>query len=212
MDTNLAPAPHTSLGHIAQHFEHLEDPRCHINRLHPLDSVLVIAILAILAGASGPTSIGKWALAKKDFLLEGLDLPHGIPRKDVFRCVLSLLNPQVFQACFAQWLESLRWSATERWHEHDEAKDQRPIYGVDGKTLRHRFDKAKGLNALHSVSVWASELGLTLGQVACAEKSNEITAIPEVLRLVDITGAIITIDAMGTQKAIAKQIVDLKGD
>jgi predicted transposase YbfD/YdcC len=212
MDTNLATSPHTSLGHIAQHFENLQDPRCHINRLHPLNSVIVIAIMAILAGAGGPTAIAKWALTKKAFLLEGLDLPHGIPGKDVFRCVLSLLNPQVFQACFAQWLESLRWYATKRLNENAETKGLRPLYGVDGKTVRHSFDKAKGLKALHSVSVWASELGLTLAQVACAEKSNEITAIPELLRLVDIEGAIITIDALGTQKVIAKQIVDAKAD
>jgi predicted transposase YbfD/YdcC len=212
MDTNVATSQHTSLGHIARHFENLHDPRCHINRLHPLNSVVVIAIMAILAGASGPTAIAKWALAKQAFLLAGLDLPHGIPRKDVFRCVLSLLNPNVFQACFAQWVESLRLTATERLNDNEPTKVQRPIYGVDGKTIRHSFDKAKGFKALHAVSVWASELGLTLGQVACEEKSNEITAIPELLRLVDIQGAIITIDAMGTQKAIAKQIVDAKAD
>ena len=85
---------------------------------------------------------------------------------------------------------------------------ERPVLAVDGKTARRSHDRAKGLGALHSVSVWASEYGLSLGQVACAEKSNEITAIPELLRLVDIKGAIITIDAMGTQKAIAEQIVD----
>jgi predicted transposase YbfD/YdcC len=120
--------------------------------------------------------------------------------------VLTLLNPKVFQACFTDWLTSLRLGAMEKY------KIDRPIYGVDGKTHRRSHDRANGVGALHSVSVWASELGLSLAQVACAEKSNEITAIPEVLRLVDLKGAIITIDAMGTQKAIAKQIVDGKGD
>ncbi len=129
-----------------------------------------------------------------------------MPRKDVYRTVLTLLNPQVFQACFTDWLTSLRLDAMEQ------LQINRPIYGVDGKTLRRSHDRAKGLSALHSVSVWASELGLSLGQVACAEKSNEITAIPELLRLVDLKGAIITIDAMGTQKAIAKQIVDGEAD
>jgi len=196
----------TSLNAIAQHFDALEDPRCPINRRHPLTSVVVIAIMAILAGANGPTAIAKWARAKEEFLRQGLSLPGGVPCKDVFRIVLTLLNPQVFQACFTDWLKSLRLDAMTK------LQIERPLLGVDGKTLRRSHDRAAGLSALHSVSVWASELGLSLGQVACAEKSNEITAIPELLRLVDITGAIITIDAMGTQKAIAKQIVDSKAD
>ena len=108
-----------------------------------------------------------------------------------------LLSPAAFQACFCNWLQALRANATE-------ASDiDRPVFAVDGKTARRSHDRGNGLGALHAVSVWASDFGLTLGQVACAEKSNEITAIPELLRLVDIKGAIITIDAMGTQKAIA---------
>ena len=129
-------------------------------------------------------------------------MPFGVPRKDVFRIVLSLLNPHVFQACFSDWLESLRLDAMR------ERKIDRPIYAVDGKTHRRSHDRAKGVGALHSVSVWASELGLSLRQVACAEKSNEITAIPELLSLIDITGTIITIDAMGCEKDIARQIVN----
>jgi predicted transposase YbfD/YdcC len=202
----MADSQHTTLADIAKHFDSLDDPRCHVNRRHPLTSVVVIAIMAVLAGANGPTAIAKWARAKKELLCQGLPLPFGLPRKDVFRIVLALLNPRVFQACFTDWLKSLRLDAMEK------LKIDRPIYGVDGKTHRRSHDRAKGRGALHSVSVWASELGLSLGQVSCVEKSNEITAIPELLRLVDITGAIITIDAMGTQKAIAKQIVDGEGD
>jgi predicted transposase YbfD/YdcC len=202
----MSDSQHTTLADIAKYFETLDDPRCHVNRHHPLTSVVVIAIMAILAGANGPTAIAKWALAKEEFLRRGLPLPFGVPRKDVFRIVLTLLNPKVFQACFTDWLKSLRLGAMEN------LKIDRPIYGVDGKTLRRSHDRAKGVGALHSVSVWAIELGLSLGQVACAEKSNEITAIPELLRLVDLTGAIITIDAMGTQKAIAQQIVEGKAD
>ena len=202
----MSDLQHTTLADIAKHFDALEDPRCYINRQHPLTSVVVIAILAILAGANGPTAIAKWARAKEAFLRQGLPLPQGVPRKDVFRIVLTLLNPSVFQACFADWLTSLRSDAMAK------LASDRPIYGVDGKTLRRSHDRGKGLSALHSVSVWASELGLSLGQVSCAEKSNEITAIPELLQLIDLTGAIITIDAMGTQKAIAKQIVDGQGD
>jgi hypothetical protein len=202
----MADSPHTTLAEIAQHFDTLEDPRCHINRHHPLTSVVVISIMAILAGANGPTAIAKWARAKLEFLRQGLPLPCGVPCKDVFRTVLTLLHPKVFQACFTDWLKSLQLDALEK-HKID-----RPIYGVDGKTHRRSHDHAKGVGALHSVSVWASELGLSLGQVACADKSNEITAIPEVLRLVDLTGAIITIDALGTQKAIAQQIVEGQAD
>jgi predicted transposase YbfD/YdcC len=114
---------------------------------------------------------------------------------------LALLKPAAFQACFANWLQALRAKAAEA------SGVEQPVLAVDGKTARRSHDHSKGLGALHSVSVWASEFGLSLGQVACADKSNEITAIPELLRLVDIQGAIITIDAMGTQKAIAEQII-----
>jgi predicted transposase YbfD/YdcC len=117
-----------------------------------------------------------------------------------------LLNPAAFQACFFQWLQTLRAKAAEA-----SGVDQ-PVFAVDGKTARRSHDRSNELGALHTVSVWASEFGLSLGQVACAEKSNEITAIPELLELVDIKGAIITIDAMGTQKAIAAQIIDRQAD
>jgi predicted transposase YbfD/YdcC len=194
------------LEEITCHFHELEDPRSTINQRHPFVSVVVIAIMAVLAGATGPTSIAKWAKIKEAFLLKILDLPNGVPRKDVFRRVLALLQPAAFQACFAQWLKSLRDAAAEA------TGTEQPILAVDGKTARRSHDHKKGLGALHSVSIWASEFGLSLGQVACAEKSNEITAIPELLRLVDIKGAIITIDAMGTQKAIAAQVVEQGAD
>ena len=191
---------------VARHFEALEDPRCSVNRKHPLVSVVVIALMAVLAGANGPTAIAEWAVLKAEFLQEVLDLPHGIPGKDVFRRVLMALKPAAFQASFAAWLQSLRATAAAA------TGVEQPIFAVDGKTARRSHDRSKGLGALHSVSVWASEFGLSLGQVACAEKSNEITAIPELLRLVDIAGAIITIDAIGTQKAIAAEIIAGKGD
>ena len=197
----MARNRHVTLDEVVLFFAELEDPRSSINRRHPLASVIVIAILAVLAGAGGPTAIARWAELKKDLLLQLLDLPHGIPSKDVFRRVLMVLNPTAFQACFARWLWSLRTDAAA------ETGVEQPVLAVDGKTLRRSHDGSKGLGAVHSVSVWASEFGLSLGPVACAEKSNEITAIPELLRIVDIEGAIITIDAMGTQKAIAEQIV-----
>src|SRR5580698_9086696 len=194
------------LDEICRYFHELEDPRSTVNQRHPFVSVMVIAIMAVLAGSSGPTSIARWAKLKEAFLLSFLELPNGIPGKDVFRRVLMCVHPAAFQSCFTAWLASLRSAAAEA------TGIEQPILSVDGKTARRSHDRAKSLGALHSVSVWASEFGLSLGQVACAEKSNEITAIPELLRLVDIKGAIITIDAMGTQTAIAEQIVDSQAD
>jgi len=195
-----------SVKEVVGHFKDLKDPRSPVNRLHPLESVIVIAIMAVLAGANGPTSIAKWARIKAEVLLRLLDLPHGIPRKDVFRRVLATLKPDAFQACFTMWLTALRKAAAEV------TGVERPTLAIDGKTLRRSHDRSRSLGALHSVSVWASEFGLTLAQVATDEKSNEITAIPTLLSLVDIEGAIITIDAMGTQTAIAEKIIDGKGD
>lgn len=202
----MADTQRISLDEVVGYFDEVEDPRATVNLKHPLVSVVVIALMAVLAGAGGPTAIAKWAALKESFLVEVLDLPFGVPRKDVFRRVLSLLQPSAFQVCFVNWLQSLRTKAAEAM---DVAQ---PVLAVDGKTLRRSHDRSKNLGALHSVSVWASDFGLSLGQVACAEKSNEITAIPELLRLVDIKGAIITIDAMGTQKAIAEQIIDSQAD
>lgn len=197
----MAEVRRIGLDKVVAHFQELEDPRSTINQRHPLTSVVVIALLAVLAGAGGPTAIARWATLKQEFLLQVLDLPHGIPGKDVFRRVLLALKPAAFRACFAGWLHALREEAIA------ETGVDRPVLPVDGKTLRRSHDRRTGLGALHAVSVWASEYGLSLGQVACDEKSNEITAIPELLRLVDIRGAIITIDAMGTQKTIAEPIV-----
>jgi predicted transposase YbfD/YdcC len=202
----MANVQRIDLEEIIGYFDTLEDPRDTVNRKHPLVSVVVIAMMAVLSGAGGPTAIAKWAALKAEFLTRVLPLPNGIPRKDVSRRVLGRLQPAAFQACFAAWLQALRDKAAE-------ATDvDQPVFAVDGKTARRSHDRSKGLGALHCVSVWASDYGLSLGQVACAEKSNEITAIPELLRLVDIKGAIITIDAQGTQKAIAEQIVDSGAD
>ena len=195
-----------TIDEVLCHFEELEDPRSEINRKHPLESVIVIAILGVLAQASGPTGIATWAKFNADFLQSLLPLPNGVPGKDVFRRVLCALKPDVFQQCFANWIKTLRADAAEA------TEIDQPTFAVDGKTLRRSHDTKKGLGPLHSVSVWASEYGITLAQVATDQKSNEITAIPQALQLVDMKGAIITIDAMGTQKAIAEQIVDGGGD
>lgn len=202
----MARTQHVGLDEVISYFDELEDPRSEINQKHPLVSVVVIAMMAVLAGAGGPTAIARWAALKEEFLLKVLKLPNGVPRKDVFRRVLALLQPEAFQTCFANWLQSLRAKAAAA------TGIEQPIFAIDGKTTRRSHDRRNGLGALHSVTVWASEFGLSLGQVACAEKSNEITAIPELLRLVDIQGAIITIDAMGCQKEIAAEIIKKKAD
>ena len=191
---------------VVRHFEELEDPRSAVNRHHPLSSVVVIAIMAILAGANGPTAIARWANLKSELLLKVLRLPYGIPQKDVFRRVLATLKPDAFQACFTMWITAMRARAAQV------TGVERPTLAVDGKTLRRSHNRKQNLGALHSVSVWASEYGLSLAQVATEDKSNEITAIPTVLSLVDLRGAIVTIDAMGTQRAIAAQIVDAEAD
>ena len=155
----MADPQRVSLDEIVVHFQELEDPRSTVNRRHPLVSVLVIALLAVLAGAGGPTAIARWAALKEEFLLQVLDLPNGVPRKDVFRRVLMVLKPAAFQACFARWLQSLRSEAVA------ETGVEQPILAVDGKTARRSHDRTQGLGALHSVSVWASEYGLSLGIV-----------------------------------------------
>lgn len=205
------PRSNVSIGlsEIVCHFAELEDPRSTINRLHPLPSVLTISLMGVLAGADGPTGISRWAVAKKDLLLQALNLPHGIPSRDVIRRVLCAVKVDAFQSCFVRWLNSLRDVAKEKAGVSAEEKTH---MAIDGKTMKRSHNRAKGLGPMHMVSAWLSEFGLKLAQVATEEKSNEITAIPELMRLIDLKGAIITIDAMGTQVAIADQIIEGEGD
>jgi predicted transposase YbfD/YdcC len=196
----------SKLDEIVASFATLEDPRSEINRRHPLASVLVIAVLAVLAGAAGPTAIARWAKLKEDLLAGLLDLPRGIPGKDVFRRVLMTLKPSAFEACFNAWIARLRDAASA------ETGVERPIIALDGKSARRSHDAANGLGALHVVTAWAGEYGLALGQEVCAEKSNEIAAIPELLKKIDVRGGVVTIDAMGAQKAIAEEIIRGKAD
>src|SRR3954454_20517082 len=194
------------LDEIVASFSTLEDPRSHINRRHPLPSILVIAVLAVLAGAAGPTAIARWAKFKEELLLGILDLPSGIPGKDVFRRVLMVLKPEAFEACFNAWIAHLRDEAVA------ETGVERPIVAIDGKTARRSHDAAHDLGPLHVVTAWAGEYGLALGQEVCAAKSNEITAIPELLKKIDVRGGVVTIDAMGAQKAIAEEVVRGEAD
>jgi predicted transposase YbfD/YdcC len=192
-----------SFDSIIKHFESLPDPRHTRNRRHELVDVIVIAVSGVIVGCDGPTSIERWAKAKEDWLRELLALPNGIPSRDCIRRVLSTLKPEAFQTCFQSWIVSCLV---------DCEMDSQPTIAIDGKTLRRSHDRAAGLGPLHLVSAWASEYSLTLGQVATEEKSNEITAIPELIEKIDVKGAIVTIDAMGCQKAIAEKIVTAKGD
>jgi predicted transposase YbfD/YdcC len=190
---------------VLRFFDDLPDPRSKVNRLHRLGDVIVIAICAVIATADGPTAIAKWAELNEVWLRRHLALPNGIPRKDTFRRVLALLNPAAFQQCFGQWLESLHVLVD------DEPGDKAHI-AIDGKTMRRSHDRKNGLGPMHIVSAWASDRGITLGQVATEEKSNEITAIPQLLDIIDVQDAIVTIDAAGCQKSIAAQIVKQQGD
>src|SRR5215831_3348414 len=140
----MARSQHVYLDEVVGYFDELEDPRSTINQKHPLVSVVVIAMMAVLAGASGPTAIAKWAKLKAEFLVHVLKLPNGIPGKDVFRRVLSLLKPDAFQHCFATWLQSLREKAAE------ETGVDQPVFAVDGKTSRRSHDRKKGLGAQSS--------------------------------------------------------------
>jgi predicted transposase YbfD/YdcC len=189
----------SSVRDIKHHFSDLPDLRLPINRQHLLVDIIVISICGVLAGAEGPAAIAAWADVNLEWLKQHLELPNGLPSHDTVGRVLERVNPLAFQKCFSLWLDSLIGDEKVR------------LLNIDGKTLRRSHDRKKNLGPLHLVSVWASEQGLTLGQVATDEKSNEITAIPVLLDLVDVKGAIVTIDAMGCQKAIAKKIVDLGG-
>lgn len=190
---------------VVRFFDDLPDPRSEVNQLHRLGDVIVIAICAVVANADGPTAIANWAKLNQVWLRKHLALPNGIPGKDTFRRILGMLNPAAFQHCFQQWLDSLNASGND-----DSGPGQH--IAIDGKTLRRSHDKRNGLGALHIVSAWASNCGITLGQVATEEKSNEIAAIPELLEMIDFEEAIITIDAAGCQKKIAAQIIEGKGD
>jgi len=185
-------------------FASLPDPRIERNRDHPLVNILFIALCACLCGADDFVAIEEFGKAKRAWFSERLDLRNGIPSHDTFGRVFARLDPTAFQDCFHQWTHALRHGAG--------SPSPLPTIALDGKTLRHSFDQSTGKAALHLVSAFAGEQHLVLGQQAVEDKSNEITAIPALLERLDIAGCLVTIDAMGTQKAIARQIVEKEGD
>jgi len=195
---------------IVRHFQNMEDPRSTVNRLHLLEDVIVISILAVVAGADGPLAIARWAAAQREWLKRHLRLPNGVPSRDTFGRVLQALKPATFQRCFAEWLTSLQDETTDAAPRPQE-QPLRQI-ALDGKCLRRSHARGRGLGAMYLVSAWATEEGIALGQLAVEEKSNEITAIPQLLDQLDLTGAVVTIDAAGCQRNIADEIVSGGGD
>jgi len=181
-------------------FEAVPEPRVERTRLHPLVNVLIIAMLAMICVGEGWEDMEEFGLAKEAWLGTFLNLRHGIPSADTFRRVLSAVNPKAFNACFIAWVQALSLGTSGK------------LVAIDGKTVRHSFNRATGRKALHVVSAWIAENRLTLGQIVTEEKSNEITAIPKLLELLDIRGATITVDAMGCQRAIAEKVKDLGAD
>jgi predicted transposase YbfD/YdcC len=204
----MRPVGETDVQTIIDHFSELEDPRSHVNRKHLLGDLIVISICAVIAGADGPEAIAEWAKANKRWLRQRLPLPCGIPSHDTIGRVLATLKPQAFQACFQAWIRSL----CSEGSDDDAATDAAAIVAIDGKTLRRSHDRKRELGPMHMVSAWSVTHGVSLGQLATEEKSNEITAIPQLIDNLDVQGATVTIDAAGCQKQIASKIVDQGGD
>lgn len=185
---------------LLRHFDELEDPRMDRTRLHRLDDIIAIAILAVTCGADGWVDVELFGQSKYDWLKTFLHLPNGIPSHDTFGRVFAKIDPEAFEQCFHNWVQGLV-----------EASDVGALH-IDGKTLRRSFDGAGKKAALHMVSMWASKSELALGQIATDQKSNEITAMPRLLELITLHGAVVTIDAMGCQRDIAEKIVKEGGD
>jgi predicted transposase YbfD/YdcC len=192
--------PSSESAAFQDHFQDLNDPRVERTRKHPLINIVFIAVCGVLSGANSFAAIHEFGRDRRTWFARYLDLTNGIPSDDTFARVLARLDPGAFEKCLLSWMQAVQ-----------EITDHRLI-AIDGKTLRGSYDRQSGKAAIHMVSAWASENTLSLGQVVVHEKSNEITAIPELLRVLDVSGAPVTIDAMGCQKEIAAQIRQGGGD
>ena len=184
---------------IADCFADLEDPRVERTKRHLLTDIITLAICGVICGADGWTEIEKYGKAKLSWLQTFLELPEGIPSHDTLGRVFARLDPEVFQTCFLRWVQTVN------------AITAGQVIAIDGKCLRCSHNKSLGKEAIHMVSAWATTNHLVLGQRRVDTKSNEITAIPALLQLLEVSGCIVTIDAMGCQKAIAEQITDQHG-
>ena len=187
-------------GNIIDSFEPLEDFRVIGRCDHKLIDIIMLSICAVICGADTCVGIHDFGVVKETWLRKFLELPNGIPSHDTIGRVLSLLNPVKFEACFLNWVQDVFQVTGEQ------------IIPIDGKTLRRSYDRKSDKAPIHMVSAWGARNGIVLGQIKTNEKSNEITAIPELLNLLEISGCIITIDAMGCQKEIAKTIIENKAD
>ena len=185
---------------LLDHFANLPDPRIARHCWHNLSDILVIAVCAVLCGAESYPAIEDFGHEREGWLKQFLELPAGIPSHDTFNRVLRLLDPVQFQACFLSWMRAVAEATAGE------------VVAIDGKALRRSFDKGTAKRAIHMVSAWATENGVVLGQRKVDAKSNEITAIPELLDLLALKGCIVTIDAMGCQRTIAQKIVEQGAD
>ena len=185
---------------ITTHFASIKDPRVDRTKLHSLHDILVLSICAVVAGAESWVAVETFGKAKEAWFRNFLKLPNGIPSHDTFGRVFAALDPEALSRCFAQWTAAVAKATCGK------------LIAIDGKTLRRSFDRASSKAAVHMVSAWTTENRMVLGQVATEEKSNEITAIPRLLELLDVSGCIVTIDAMGCQKKIVKRIIDGGGE
>lgn len=183
-----------------RHFQDLPDPRVERTRKHPLINIVFMAVCGVLSGSNSIAGIHEFAIDRRSWFVRYLDLTNGIPSEDTFGRVLARIDPAAFEKCLLSWIQTVQ----ELTEDH--------LVAIDGKTLRGSGDHERGRAAIHMVSAWAAENKLSLGQVVVSEKSNEITAIPELLQLLDISGALVTIDAMGCQREIAERIRDGGGD
>jgi len=191
---------HSKTGTILDHFKDIPDPRINRRKLHSLLDIIVISVCAIICGAKGFKEIELFGKERIQWLKQFLELKNGIPSHDTFGRVFAMLNPKVFEKQFMAWVEKIRVP------QHNE------VIAIDGKTARRSFDTKADRSAIHVVSAWATENRLVLGQLKVDDKSNEITAIPELLDMLMIKGCTITIDAMGCQKAIADTIISNGAD
>jgi len=185
---------------IIEHFSEVKDPRIERHKRHKLVDIMVIAMCGVICGADGWAGVETFGKAKYGWLKGFLELPHGIPSHDTFGRVFSLISPTEFQEGFLSWIQAVSGVLGEQG------------VAIDGKTLRRSYDRKSNKAAIHMISAWATKNRVVLGQLKTEEKSNEITAIPELLKLLALKGCIVTIDAMGCQKAIAKQIVEQQGE
>lgn len=190
----------TEKGALLSELSKITDPRVDRQKRHKLLDILTITICASICSANTWEQIEQYGKAKQKWLSTFLELPNGIPSHDTIRRVFILINPDEFREAFINWIESIKTLM------------QNEVVSIDGKTLRGSHNKRDGKAAIHMVSAWASEMSMVLGQVKTEEKSNEITAIPELLNLLEISGCIVTIDAMGCQKKIAAKIIDKNAD